>query len=72
MVYKNIWTHFQNEQLFAKPDNREADLEYDKYSVGIFRQKDSEENELVGHAPVEQSSLLYHFLNAARIQSKSV
>ena len=32
--------------------NREAALEYDKYSVGIFRQKDSEENELVGHAPV--------------------
>ena len=35
-----------------------------KYSVGIFRLKDSEENELVGHAPVELSSLLYHFLNA--------
>ena len=64
MVYKNIWTHFQNEQLFAKPNDREADLEYDKYSVGIFIQNDSEENELVCHAPVKLSSLLYHFLNA--------
>ena len=64
VIYNNIWTPFQNEQLFTKPDDREEALEYDKYSIGIFRLKNTEENELVGHVPVELSSLLYHFLNA--------
>ena len=45
-------------------------LEYDKFAVGIYKikgkEKDMEEQkELVGHVPVDLSSLIYHFLNVS-------
>ena len=59
-----IWTPIVNEKLFVRPDEREEALEYDKYSIGIFKKKEDGKSELVGHAPQELSSLLYHFLKS--------
>jgi len=41
--------------------------EYDKFSVGLYRKNKVgivEQEQLLGHVPVELSSLLFHFLNA--------
>ena len=51
-------------RLFVKPDTREEALEYDKFSIGIFKKMEDGEIALVGHAPQELSSLLYHFLKS--------
>lgn len=69
-VYKSIWSPYAGETLMAYPDDRPEALEYDKFAVGIYKikekEKDMEEQkELVGHVPVELSSLIYHFLNAS-------
>ena len=53
------------ETLIAHPDNREEAQEYDKYAVGIYKKNNDGSEELVGHAPIELSSLLYHFLQAS-------
>ena len=58
------WTPVFNEKLSAKPDSREEAREYDKFAIGIYKEIEDGENELVGHVPLELSSLLYHFLNA--------
>lgn len=63
-VYKSNWTPVFNEKLSAKPDSREEAREYDKFAIGIYKEIEDGENELVGHVPLELSSLLYHFLNA--------
>jgi len=63
-VYKANWTPVLKEELFAKPDERDEAKEYDPFSIGIFKLKDDGESKLVGHAPIELSSLLTHFLNA--------
>ena len=65
-VYKNIWTSSLGQVLLAKPDDRKEALDYDKYSIGVFKQKEEDVSqlELVGHAPVELSRLLNHFLKA--------
>ena len=39
--------------------------ENDKHAVGIYKKNDGGSKELVGHAPVEFSSLFYHFLYAS-------
>ena len=46
-------------------DNRDEAQENDKYAVGIYKKNDDGSKELVGHASVEFSSLLYHFLQAS-------
>lgn len=37
---------------------RKEAKDYDKYAVGVYK-----ENLLVGHIPIEISSLCFHFLN---------
>ena len=64
-VYKNVWSPYMGEILIAQPDNRDEAQENDKYAVGIYKKNDDGSKELVGHAPVEFSSLLYHFLQAS-------
>ena len=64
--YKSKWTHIKNETLFAKPYCRDEALEYDKFSIGIFKGRKMGEFELIGHAPLELSSLLHHFLKRKR------
>ena len=65
-VYKSIWTPLIGQVLIAKPDERREALDYDKYSIGIFKR--SEEGTttltLVGHVPVELSKLLNQFWKA--------
>ena len=61
---------YPNTYLMAYPDDGPEALEYDKFAAGIYKikkkEKDMEEQkELVGHVPVELSSLIYHFLNAS-------
>ena len=64
-VYKNIWGPCKGEKLAAHLDDREEALEYDKYAIGIYKEKSNDWEDLVGHVPVEISSLLYHFLRAS-------
>ena len=64
-VYKNKWTPYVREELRVQHDERGEALEYDKHSMGIYKNIDTEDSkELIGHAPIEISSLLHHFLNA--------
>ena len=56
-VYQNVWVAVIGEVLETAPDGREEAKDYDKYAVGVYK-KDI----LVGHIPVEISSLCYHFL----------
>ena len=64
-VYKNVWSPYKGETLIAQPDNRGEAQENDNYAVAIYKKKDDGPKELVGHAPVEFSNLLYHFLQAS-------
>ena len=64
-VYKNVLYPCKGETLIAQPDNRDEAQENDKYAVGIYKENDDGSKELVGHAAVEFSSLLYHFLQAS-------
>ena len=58
-VYKNKWTPYVREELRVQHDEREEALEYDKRSMGIYKNIDTEDSkELIGHAPIEISSLL--------------
>ena len=59
-VYKRCWKPVMRETVLARKDTREEALEYDKYAIGIFKEQ---EEELVGHIPIELSQLIYHFLN---------
>ena len=64
-VYKNVWSPYNRETLIAQPDNQDEAQENDKYAVGIYKKNDDGSKNLVGHAPVEFSSLLYHFLQVS-------
>ena len=57
-VYKEVWDAAIGEMLEAASDDREKAKEYDKYDVGLYK-KDI----LVGHIPIEISSLCFHFIN---------
>ena len=59
-VYKRCSTPIMGETVLAKKDTQEAVLEYDKYVIGIFKEK---EQDLVVHIPIKLSQLIYHFLN---------
>ena len=56
-VYKAVWDATIGEMLEAASDKREEAREYDKYAVGLYK-KDL----LVGHIPIEISSLCFHFI----------
>ena len=64
-MYKNVWRPYKWETLIAQPDNGDEALENDTYAVGIYKKNDDGSKDLIGHAPVEFSSLLYHFLQAS-------
>ena len=63
-MYRNIWTLYKGEKLVTHPYVRETALEYDQYIIGIYKIKGDGCEQLVGHLPVEISSLLCHFLRA--------
>ena len=60
-VYMLIWSATKGEVFFAFPDSREETKVYDKFSIGIY--KDENHRTLVGHIPIEISSLCFQFLN---------
>ena len=57
-VYMEVWNVAIGEVLDAASDDREEAKEYNEYAVGVYK-KDL----LVGHIPIEFSSLCYHFIN---------
>ena len=61
-VYQTNWTPVMKESIFAKPDKSAEALEYD-WNQGKGKQC---EVDLVGHAPLGLSSLLYHILNSGQ------
>ena len=59
-VYQSLWTSNVGEKLFTTPDKREEAFSYDEFAVSVY--KDEKCSLLVGHLPIEISSLSYHFL----------
>ena len=57
-VYKEVWDATIGEMLEAASDDQEEAKEYDKYAVGLYKR-----DLLVGHIPIEISSLCFHFIN---------
>ena len=57
-VYKEVWDAVKGEVLDTASDEREEAKEYDKHAVGFYKN-----DILVGHIPIEISSLCYHFIN---------
>ena len=65
-VYMSVWGTAVGEKLFAAPDpSEEASREYDKFAVGLYKE-DNDQKLLVGHVPIEISSLCYHFLKKSK------
>ena len=62
-VYNTIWSAVVGEILMVKPDTLNEALQYDRFSMGVFKISENSEEMLVGHAPMEISSLLSHFFN---------
>ena len=59
-LYHSVWTSAVGENLFTAPDKGEEALSYDEFTIGVF--KDENCSLLVGHLPIEISSLSYYFL----------
>ena len=64
-IYKKVWKPVVGEKLECKHDTREEAKLYDEFSVGIYRlsTSSSQDQELVGHLPIELSFLLCKFLS---------
>ena len=62
-MYKAVWSPKIGEKLECYEDTRKEAKDYDKHSVGIFKLSRKEgKKTLVGHIPVELSSLIDYFL----------
>ena len=59
-VYQSLWTSNIGENLFTAPDKMEEELSYNEFAICVY--KDKKCSLLVGHLPIEISSLSYHFL----------
>ena len=64
-ICKNVWKPEVGEKLTCKHDTREEAKLHDEYSVGIYRlsTSSSQDQELVGHFPIELPFLLCKFLS---------
>ena len=64
-VYKAVWNPEVGEKLECYEDTRKEAKDYDKHSVGIFKlSSEKGKKTLVGHIPIELSSLIDYFLKA--------
>ena len=66
-VYQSAWESAVGKELYGKHDSSPDAFDYDQFAVGLYRKRrnaSADVEELCGHVPVEQSSLVYHFLNA--------
>jgi len=76
-VYKHTWTPVLDEVLECEEDTRAEAKEYDSNSIGVYHKMKQPTNEtkkekkLVGHVPVELSSLLTKFL-AANVENRLI
>ena len=59
-VDTTVWASTAGENLFTAPDKRAEALSCDEFAIGV--NKDEKCSLLVGHLPIEISSLSYHFL----------
>ena len=64
-VCMSVWSAAVGEKLFAAPDPRDEAREYDKFAVGLYKEE-NDQKLLVGHVPIEISSLCYHFLKKSK------
>ena len=64
-IYKKVWKPVVGEKLTCKHDTREEAKLYDEFTVGIYRlsTSSSQDQEVVGHLPIELSFLLCKFLS---------
>ena len=64
-IIKKVWKPVVGEKLTCKHDTREEAKLYDEFSVGIYHlsTSSSQDQELVGHLPIELSFLLCKFLS---------
>ena len=71
-VYQTGWTPEIEERLIFLKDNRSEAMEYDKYAIDVYKRVDKpdEKPKLVGHVPIECSSLLDYFLNVTAVTGK--
>ena len=64
-IYKSVWKPCDGEMLNCVKDKRGEAMEYDKNAIGVYRTpSESEQKMLVGHVPIELSSLMNNFLKA--------
>ena len=59
-VYKATWSPTLGESLTFRKDERNEANEHDEYAIGTYL----DDNQLVGHVPMELSFLVYTFLRA--------
>lgn len=60
-IYKTVWSPRFGEKLFCRHDEREEAKIFDYYAFSISKTNDEEEN-LVGHIPIEFSFLFLKFI----------
>ena len=71
-VYKAPWTPKEDDELECHEDTRKEAKDYDGHAVGLFKTPSRGENKtLVGHVPIEISSLIDYFLKADESDSVS-
>ena len=64
-IYKSAWKPCDGEMLNCVKDKRDEAMEYDKNAICVYRTpSESEQKMLVGHVPIELSSLMNNFLKA--------
>ena len=64
-IYKSVWKPCDGEMLNCVKDKRGEAMEYAKNAIGVYRTpSESEQKMLVGHVPIELSSLMNNFLKA--------
>ena len=66
------WTPKADDELESHEDTRKEAKDYNGHAVGLFKTPSRGENEtLVGHVPIETSSLIDYFLKANKSNSIS-
>ena len=61
-IYKSIWKPCNGKMLNCVKDKRGEAMDYDKNTIGVFRTpSESEQKNLMGHVPIELSSLHKQF-----------
>ena len=68
-VYKSTWTPQLGETLVCHEDTRDKAKVYDEHAVGLFKRRRNDMEPLVGHIPIELSSLVDNFLKADRLHT---